>query len=159
MFYNTEVKERNSTICRNACFSVLRLISAAWYNTGHQRIQTCRVTWGQSAQTTTREVSFALLLMDTQLTPQSAQQHRSERNSTICRHACFSVLRLISAAWNTSRHAMTFALIYMTLALPSACGTTRAINVSRHAQSNMGQSAQTTTIEVSFEDIIQQLKT
>ena len=37
-----------------------------------------RVTWGQSAQTTTREVSFALLLMDTQLTPQSALQHRSE---------------------------------------------------------------------------------
>jgi hypothetical protein len=65
-------------------------------------MQTCRVTCGQSAQTTTREAIFALLLMDTQLTPQSAQQHRSERNSTICRHACFSVLRLVSAAWYTS---------------------------------------------------------
>jgi hypothetical protein len=61
-----------------------------------------------------------------------------ERNSTICRHACFGVLRLISAAWYTSRHAMAFVLIYMTLALPSACGITRAINASRHAQSDMG---------------------
>ena len=40
--------------------------------------------------------------------------------STICRHACFGVLRLISAAWYTSRHAITFVLIYITLALPSA---------------------------------------
>ena len=28
---NIAVKERNSTICRHACFGVLRLISAAWY--------------------------------------------------------------------------------------------------------------------------------
>jgi hypothetical protein len=34
-----------------------------------------RVTWGQFAQTTTREVSFALLLMNTQLTIQSALRH------------------------------------------------------------------------------------
>ena len=31
MLNNTEVKERNSTICRHACFDVLRLVSAAWY--------------------------------------------------------------------------------------------------------------------------------
>ena len=58
--------------------------------------------------------------------------------STICRHACFGVLRLVSAAWYTSRYAMTFVFVYMQLALPSACGIARAINASRHAQSVMG---------------------
>ena len=86
----------------HACFGALRLISSAWYTSKHAMtfvyIYRCnllsqahvvqygrsahpdmrRVSWDQSGQTTTGEVSFALLLMDTQLTPQSALQHRSE---------------------------------------------------------------------------------
>ena len=72
--------------------------------------------------------------------------------STICRHACFGVLRLVSAAWYTSRYAMTFVFVYMQLALPSAC-TARYKDKVQHGPSthpdmrrvSWGQSAQTTT--------------
>ena len=70
--------------------------------------------------------------------------------STICIHACFLVLCLISAAWYTCRHATTFVLTYMRLAITSACGTARAINESRNRRVSSGQSVQTTTREVSF---------
>ena len=87
---NTEVKERN-TICRHACFGVyassVQLCNTSrcvtrWYlstyECSHQThvVQPAtsthpdmrRVLWSQSAQTTTREVSFATLLADTQST-------------------------------------------------------------------------------------------
>ena len=47
-----------------------------------------RVSWGQSAQTTAREVSFALSLVDThELRRVLNNTEVKERNSTICRHA------------------------------------------------------------------------
>ena len=59
--------------------------------------------------------------------------------STICRHACFGVLRNSSStACYTSRYVMTSVYIHTQLLLPSACGTPRATNASRHAQSIMG---------------------
>jgi hypothetical protein len=50
-----------------------------WYNTKTQTHRDMRrVQWGQNSQTTTKEVSFALMLTDTHETSQNAQQHRSK---------------------------------------------------------------------------------
>ena len=137
-----------STICRHACFGVLRLVSAAWYmmerddhrTYTHESALTRRmwystvtptdpdmrkVSWGQSAQTTTREVSFALALIDThELRRVLNNTEVKERNSiyiysTICRHAHVSAF-----------HASSVQLWYMlerddhmNLLSPDACGT------------------------------------
>ena len=59
--------------------SLLSPGACMWYNTKTQTHRDMRrVQWGQNAQTTTREVSFALMLTDTHETSQNAQQHRSK---------------------------------------------------------------------------------
>ena len=105
---------------------------------------------GQSALTTTTEVSFALSLVDThELCRVLNNTEVKERNSTICRHACFGVLRLVSAAWYmlerdvhrtyTHESALTRRMWYSTVT-PTDPDMRRVswhsdTNRSRHAQS------------------------
>ena len=118
---NTEVRERNSTICRHAHVSAFHASSVQlWYMLEHDDHCTYthesaltrrmwystvtptdpdmrRVSWGQSALTTTREVSFALSLVDTHdLRRVLNNTEVKERNSTICRHAHVSAFHASS---------------------------------------------------------------
>ncbi len=72
----------------------------------HQRIQTCAERHGgQSTLTTTNELSFAVSQMDTHYLCTQRVLYKTkvkERYSTICRHACFGVQRLMSVAWYMS---------------------------------------------------------
>ena len=83
-----------------------------------------RVSWGQSAQTTTREVSFALSLVDThELRRVLNNTEVKERNSTICRHAHVSAFHASSVQLGTCWNVMITVLIHMNLLSPDACGT------------------------------------
>jgi hypothetical protein len=53
--------------------------------------------------------------------------------STICRYACFGVLRLVSAAWYMSRNVIHSYLQHMSLLSPRHVVQHDDINVSRHA--------------------------
>ena len=52
-------------------------------------------------------------------------------------HACFDVLRLISAAWYTSQYVIRSYLYHMSLLSPRRVVQHDDINASRHGQSVM----------------------
>ena len=137
---NTEVKERNSTICRHAHVSAFHASSVQlWYMLERDDHRTYthesaltrrmwystvtptdpdmrRVSWGQSALTTTREVSFALSLVDIYIyiciyIVQSADMRMFRRSTP--RQCSFGT------CWNV----MMTVLIHMNLLSPDACGT------------------------------------
>ena len=173
---NTEVKERNSTICRHAHVSAFHASSVQlWYMLERDDHRTYthesaltrrmwystvtptdpdmrRVSWGQSALTTTREVSFALWLVDThELRRVLNNTEVKERNSTICRHAHVSAFHASSVQlWYmlerddhrtyTHESALTRRMWYSTVT-PTDPDMRRV---------SWGQSALTTTREVSL---------
>ena len=94
---NTEVKGHYSTICRHACFGVLRLISAAWYTStyvaalylytctcSHQTnaVQHNQHIWTCAERHRARVLKGSELLHYSVYTPtplcKSAEQHQSE---------------------------------------------------------------------------------
>ena len=134
---NTEVKERN-TICRHACFGVyassVQLCNTSrcvtrWYlstyecshqtHVGQPATSTHpdmrRVSWSQSAQTTTREVSFCNIASGHPINSAQRVLNNTEvkERNTICRHACFGVYASSVQLCNTSRcDALVFIHIY-----------------------------------------------
>ena len=123
------------TICRHACFGVLRLISAAWYTSTYVaalHLYTCSCSHQAHAvqHNTTNTCGHAQSVIGPECSNDLkgsglciiAFRHllRSARvlnntevkghYSTICRHACFGVLRLISAAWYTSTYVAALHL-------------------------------------------------
>jgi hypothetical protein len=121
----------------------LALTKACGTTLRHQRHQTCAEcsnTHVGVLKQTTKELSIVANRPPINISAEcsTTPKWRSVIVQSACRHACFGVLRLVSAAWYTSRYSIHSYLYRMNLLSPRHAVQHDGTNAPRHAQSVMG---------------------